>query len=274
MGSVVEFDWPAGRNAYVTLDLECDYGTALSENTYEAVKHIDSLVELLERLDVPLTCFVQTELLEVQPATVERLREAETNVTFHPHSHLHKPRDEISVKCEISKSKRRYQKFFGTVPSGYRFPNGDVRPSDQQVLANHGYEFDASVFPTWRPGVFNNLREPTRPSYRDDIDLFEIPNTVYSSLIKVPTSLSYCQILGRPYIEVIKRYPPSVLVFNLHMHDLVTPSTFSRLPRIYRALYSRVGDGLSTLKGIVTALQKKKYQFETLDTVHERLRTG
>lgn len=60
-------DWPAPQRFYLTLDLECDFGTALEENTFFATWSVDRLVALLERFDVPLTCFVQTELLDESP---------------------------------------------------------------------------------------------------------------------------------------------------------------------------------------------------------------
>lgn len=42
-------DWPDDPTIYLTLDLECDFGTALTENRYDAVDHVDRLIQLLER---------------------------------------------------------------------------------------------------------------------------------------------------------------------------------------------------------------------------------
>jgi len=46
----------------------------------------------LERLDVPLTAFVQTELLDERPETIEALWDCGVDVAFHPHSHTHRGR--------------------------------------------------------------------------------------------------------------------------------------------------------------------------------------
>jgi len=86
--------WPIERTVILTLDFECDFGTALPENRYEAVTEVGRLVSLLEEYEIPLTCFVQTALFEERPDAVETLREADTTVSFHPHSHTHKPRKE------------------------------------------------------------------------------------------------------------------------------------------------------------------------------------
>jgi hypothetical protein len=60
-----------------------------------------------------------------------------------------------------------------------------------------GYEFDASVFPSWRPGQFNNLGSHPAPTYRHDSRVLEVLFTVYPSVFPIPTALSYCQLLGR-----------------------------------------------------------------------------
>jgi peptidoglycan/xylan/chitin deacetylase (PgdA/CDA1 family) len=268
-----QFAWPSERTVYLTLDFECDFGTASRQNRYEAVGDVGQLVSLLERVEIPLTCFVQTEVLQERPTTVETLRESDTTVTFHPHSHTHKPRDETSIPREIDESTRRYRDFFGSDPVGYRFPNGNVRDEDYHVLSEHGYEFDASVFPTWRPGHFNNTRARTTPTYRAGHNFFELPFTVYSDWFRIPTALSYCQVLGRPYTWLLTTRPPPVVVLNIHMHDLVTPSTIADLPIQHRLLYSRNGDGLSLLETLVDAFLDQGYSFDTLDSAHLALRS-
>lgn len=266
-----ELDWPHESRCYLTLDLECDYGTGLSANRYEALRSVDSLADLLAAADVPLTCFVQTEVLDVAPEVVERLRDRLT-VTFHPHTHTHPRRSAADMTAEIARSTDRFRSFFGTRPAGYRLPDGDVRISDQRALAEHGYAFDASLLPTWRPGRFDNRDAPIRPHVIPDLDLIEIPFTVYSESVRIPTALSSCRLLGRPFTWLLVRRPPPVVVFNVHMHDLVRPSGYRELPWRYRAVYGRNGDGIDLLERIIDALGSRGYAFETIDTLHEELR--
>ncbi|WP_080510446.1 polysaccharide deacetylase family protein [Halorubrum coriense] len=263
--------WPDEKRVYLTLDYECDYGTALSENTYYALSHTDELVTLLENHEIPLTCFVQTEVLDERPDEVETLRNSDTLVNFHPHSHTHAPREEISIEDEIELSTARYRTFFETDPSGYRFPNGNVREPDYRLLADYGYKFDASVFPSWRPGHFNNTRAETRPVYLPEYDIVELPFTVFSKALRIPTALSYCQLIGRPYTELLKRRGPSSVVLNIHMHDLVTPPSYDDLSPLYRRIYDRNPSGFDTLRHLVEGLLQRGYAFSTLNRLHTEI---
>jgi len=264
--------WPDERTVYLTLDFECDFGTALTRNVYEAVEYVDDLVDLLETTETPLTCFVQTELLDERPEAVERLRECSQPVTFHPHSHTHSKRENTSMGYEITRSTDRFTEFFDRRPVGYRFPNGNVRASDYQLLSAEGYEFDASVFPTWRPGHFNNTQAPAVPTYLNRFDLFEMPFTVLSSVVPIPTALSYCRIFGRLVTSALLRAGPSTVVFNIHLHDLATPTSATALPPLYRALYSRNVDGFALLHDLLTRYRRRGYRFDTIDSAHETLR--
>lgn len=268
-----ESDWPPGRRFYLTLDFECDFGTALRRNVYDALGEVDRLTESLHRAGVPLTCFVQTEVLEEAPERVETLRELD-KVSFHPHSHTHRPRGESDVEWEITTSTERYRDFFGEQPRGYRLPNGNVRPDDYRALSEHGYDFDASLFPSWRPNHFDNTDAPTRPHQYPALDLFELPFTVYSDTVRIPTALSYCRLLGRPFTWLLSRYPPRVVVFNVHMHDLVTPSSYHDLPPLYRAVYARNDHGFDLLERVLSRFDTLGYRFGTLDELHDRVRDG
>lgn len=272
-GNQIEMEWPMTNRVYLTIDYECDYGTALRENTFGALEYTDQLIDLLESLDIPLTCFIQTEVLDVKPKEVEKLRGAGVDVSFHPHSHTHKPRDKTSVEQEVAQATQMYEEFFGTSPTGYRFPNGNIWPDDYSALAGQGYVFDASVFPSWRPGHFDNRDATLTPTYLPDHELFELPFTVYSDTVKIPTTLSYCRLVGRPFTELLLRRPPSTVILNIHMHDLVNPDTYERLSPLYRAIYARNADGLSFLKRVLERFEASGYQFGQLDNVYESLAT-
>ena len=267
-----ELDWPNSPTAYLTVDYECDYGTALADNSYGALEETAWLVSLIEQLDIPLTCFTQTRVFDEKPEQVERLRTASTPVSFHPHSHTHRPRDETDMEDEISKSTDAYEDFFGESPVGYRLPNGNIRPSDYELLAQHDYKFDASVFPSWRPGHFDNTNAPTQPQFFAHYDLFEIPFTVYSDRLRIPTALSYCRLLGRVFTELLVRSSPPVIIFNIHMHDLVNPPAFEKLSPMYRLIYSRNTDAKSLLRYILNHLQESGYEFRQIDDLYEELR--
>lgn len=264
--------WPSSQVVYLTVDYECDYGTALSENRYGALDETPWLASLINRLDIPLTCFVQTEVLEERPGEVERLDSASSPVSFHPHSHTHCRRENTEIADEIAKATQVYEDFFGERPAGYRFPNGNVRPEDYELLAENGYQFDASVFPSWRPGHFDNTDASTSPEYLAEYDLFELPFTVYSERLRIPTALSYCRLLGMSFKQLLLRRPPEVMVLNIHMHDLVNPPAFDNLSRLYRGIYSRNTHAKQLLEDMLCRLQEAGYEFRQMDDLHANLR--
>jgi peptidoglycan/xylan/chitin deacetylase (PgdA/CDA1 family) len=264
-------EWPGEQRFYLTIDFECDYGTALPENQYHAVTRVDELIDVLAGHEIPLTAFVQTEVFDRRPDAVEKLRAAPFPVEFYPHSHTHPKRSEASVSEEVTTSTERFEDFFGARPAGYRFPNGNVRPDDYELLAAAGYDFDASVFPSWRPGHFDNSSEPTTPHLLEEYDLLEIPFTVLSDRLRIPTALSYCRLGGRPLLAWLAANPPSTIVFNIHMHDLFNPPSFDRLPRRYRAIYARNADRFGMLERVLASFSDTGFAFEPLSTVYEDL---
>jgi hypothetical protein len=100
----------------------------------------------------------------------------------------------------------------------------------------------------------------------------ELPFTVYSPLLRVPTTLSACRLLGRPFTALLVNRPPPVVVCNLHMHDLVTPPAYRRLPRGYKAVYGRNDRGFDILENVLDRFEAAGYAFDTLGTAAETLR--
>lgn len=267
-----DLKWPQDDRFFLTLDLECDFGTALPKNAFTALDHTEELVSVVENYETSLTCFVQTEVLEKRPEAVEELRSSSIPIQFHPHSHTHKPRDETDIQNEIETSTREYRDFFGGRPTGYRFPNGNVRHEDYELLASAGYRFDASSFPTFRPGHFVNTNEPTSPQYFPEHDLVELPFTVYSDLLRIPTTISFCRLLGRLFTAALTKWPPSVVVFNIHLHDLVTPENYRQLSSFYKHVYARNDHGMALLDDVLAQFASSRFSFGMLDDAHEALR--
>jgi peptidoglycan/xylan/chitin deacetylase (PgdA/CDA1 family) len=262
MVSKTEFDYPHPNRVYLTLDFECDYGTALSANYYNAVQHASQLIDLLESHDVPVSCFLQTEILDTCPETVEPFLSTDVPVDFHAHSHTHPPRESADIAYEVAESIRRVRDEFETESVGFRFPDGAAKPSDYEVLAEHDVQFSSSVFPSWRPGRFNNLRGPRRPYEVPDLQVLELPFTVYGTFVRIPVSLSYLKLFGAAYERLLSATPPKTIVFDFHMHDLIVPPSYKELPLPYRVVYSRrKHNGFELLERFIRRLQEKGYTF-------------
>ena len=265
-----QLELPDDRRVYLTLDLECDYGTALGTSHYNAVQHADQLAAVLESHDVPLSCFLQTQILEECPETIDPFLSATVPVEFHAHSHTHPPRASADVPSEVAESVRRVRERFDTEPIGFRFPDGAAQAGDYAVLADHDVAFSSSVFPSWRPGRFNNLRGSREPYRVSEIDVVELPFTVYSDFLRIPVSLSYLKLFGAAFERLVTTRPPRIIIFDFHMHDLVVPSTYSDLSAPYRAVYARNKyDGLAMLDRIIGRLQKQGCTFGRISDLYD-----
>ncbi len=263
--------WPVEDTVVLSLDLECDYGTAIEPNTYEAAAETTTLRTLLETYDLPLTCFLQTELLEAVPEAVATLERASVRVDFHAHSHTHPHPRRADVASEIDESLARIADRFPGDVVGYRFPDGAIPADGYRLLADRGVDFSSSLFPTWRPGRFDNRSRPTVP-HEPVSGLLEVPITPLSSAIRIPVSLSYLKLLGRPYWELLRRRAPSVVVFDFHMHDLVPASAADSLSLPYRTIYGRNRwEGVRIFRRFVEELRRREYRFVTMTELYATL---
>jgi len=264
--------------ACFTLDVEQDYGDLLDEPSYEGLEHVPELVDLLRERDVPLTCFVQGSLFETHPVRIKELMTIDTEFEVHSYSHLQPEKTEF--ESEVTKSKKAYQEFFTKAPLGYRAPRGYFNSkTDYKILVSHGFKFDSSIFPSLRPGVFNNLRKPTKPYFVNDSEILEFPITVLSSTIRIPISLSYIKLLGKPYFYSLKTFTlPNLIIFLLHLHDVFELSSSYKLPLerysfMYRRIFERIyhagkANGLYVLDDFIKILQKRNYVFLKLIDIH------
>lgn len=268
------------RVACLTLDVEQDYGDLLNEPSYEGLQHIPNLVNFFKERKVPLTCFVQGSLLETHPVEIKRL--FTLDIEFELHSYSHPGPKQMNVELEVERGKEAYRKFFGKEPIGYRAPLGVINRKDYEILAAKGFKFDSSVFPSIRLGVFNNLCKPTKPYLVNNRKIVEFPLTVVSKLIRVPITLSYIKLLGKPYLYLLKTFNlPNLIVFGFHLHDLFQLSSSNKIPLeksspMYRLIFNRIyrkqkGNGLATLDEFIAILHQKGYMFCRLDSIYESM---
>jgi peptidoglycan/xylan/chitin deacetylase (PgdA/CDA1 family) len=262
----------------LTLDLEQDYGDLLEKPTYEGLEHIPELVTFFKEENIPLTCFVQGSIFETHPESINLLKALDIELELHAYSHSSK---NIDTDLDVLKGKEAFYKFVGTNPIGYRSPLGIINDVDYYTLANNGFKYDSSIFPSFRLGVFNNISKPTNPYIVNGTNIMEFPIGVFSKAIRIPLSLSYLKLFGRPYTGLLKYYPlPNLIIFGFHMHDLFDLRSASLLPLdkyslVYKAVFKRIyqkkSDSLSSLKEFIYILQRKHYSFSNLRNIYEFL---
>jgi peptidoglycan/xylan/chitin deacetylase (PgdA/CDA1 family) len=268
--------------ACLTLDLEQDYGDILAQPSYEGIKHTRELVSYFQEKNIPLTCFVQGSLLETHPDQIEQW--CKLDADFELHSYSHQSPKERHIEAEVERGKKAYLNFFNREPLGYRAPLGVISEADYELLARHGFKFDSSIFPSFRPGAFNNLRMPTVPYFLPSSGIAEFPITVFSSFIRIPISLSYVKLLGKPYFYLLRSIKlPDLIIFCFHLHDLYTLSSSKNIPfkkfsPLYRTVFRRIytgrsNNGIGLLQNFVNLFSNKGYRFLKLIDIY-RLTTG
>lgn len=273
------------RIACLTLDVEADHHDLTPQRHYEALEHEPTwqwLIEFSRARGLPWTAFVVGELLESRPGLAERL--AATGWELGLHSYSHDPRQPDTLE-EIRRGKAAFRAAFGCDPVGYRAPVGRITPAGLVRLRAEGFQYDASVFPTWHPSKANRLAWPTQPTLVDADGrpvpgdgkaeaaaacLVEIPFAVLPR-VRLIVSVSFLRLLGlRVYAPLLDRLGLGpVAVIDCHMHDLApAPSAFAQLPRFWQGVYGRrQGQGPALLAWLVDWLAAAGYQFRTVGEV-------
>lgn len=217
------------KRLFVTLDLEGDYdGAIIDRKSFEAFECSGEFIRLLRERGIRLTTFVTGEILDRRMPIVKELREAGSE--FGAHSYSHRVAYDGREIDEIVKGTGAFRNYFGVQPRGYRAPMGVISERGQGMLAELGYSYDASIFPTIVPGLFNHLGKPTAPHRVANGTILEIPFSVLP-YVRIPLSISYWNFFGMGLLKwaVNRLELPDDLVLGLHMHDLRRTAAFKRL---------------------------------------------
>lgn len=254
----------------LTLDLENDWYFEDPGYDHLTFEYIDDFIELIDELSVPLSVFVVGETLERHPEAIDRL-DSELEAEFHLHSYRHEPTSN-TFREELRLGKDAFRNHFGRDPIGYREPYGGIDPGQFPVLADEGFEFDSSVFPSYRPGVYNNLDTPLEPYVPEGVpELLEIPLGVIRG-VRIPLSQNYLKLFGRPLLELLSVAPlPNTLVYNVHLQDLYRTESHGKLPGVKRRIMSRNLDrSVEILEESVERIRSNGYEPTKVTDIYSR----
>lgn len=255
-----------------TLDLEPDFGGRL--NTYSSLDDISYFVDVIRKNKIKLTTFVTGKIFEDKKDTVKELIEIGSEMELHSYSHQTVNRDEV---YEIKKSKKAYIEYFGKKPIGYRAPQGIISLKGLKTLADEKFEYDSSIYPTFVPGRYNNLKYPSQPFYFEKFCLIEIPFSVIP-VIRLPLAMGYVQPLGlwtsKTMINIFGL--PDIIVFDFHLWNLYKPDGTSKLSLKWRQLSGRnLEKGMKMFEEFVKMFDdrgfKPAYMSEIYDYAKEKL---
>ena len=255
----------------MTLDFELDYGGRVQSCETLKETHLQKdLRNRLDRLGVPLSAFVQTSLLEDFLDASEVLK----TLAVECHSHSHSHDSEASPgRFGLERSLDLLQKNFPQGAYGYRAPYGKLYPGDIELIKEAGFEFDASLFPSYRPGKFNNLRSTTAP-HRWSNGLLEVPFGVlpYARLI---LGVSYMKLFGPTFYRALSALTglPRILVFYAHLHDWFPTDATQEFSPMLRMAFNRNGKkGISITEAWLSHLKGLGYTFVTMNELAEILK--
>ena len=257
------------KTACITLDLESDWFVDGPQRSYITVEYLDTYIELIQSVDVPVSVFVVGRLLEERPDIIERL-DAAVDCEFHLHSYAHDPEMTGGFRSDLREGIAAFESCFGHRPRGYRAPLGKISPQQIATLDDEGFAFDSSIFPSYRPGIYNNLDAPTEPYRPAGTDqLVEFPIGVLPYL-RVPTAQSYLKLGGRGYLRLLEQLdPPEPLVFLSHLHDFIdTPANEHRSQPMKAIQQRNLTESATLFRELIQRLTAKGYRFRTVDELY------
>lgn len=171
--------------------IEAAYGTVKREEWGEwpsrVEQNMDLLLEMLDKHQHKATFFVLGDVAKRQPNLVKRVADAGHEIASHGtnHDRLHRL-DADSFREDLIASKQLLEEQSGQQVIGYRAPSFSVVPQTSwaiDVLANCGFEYDASIFPVRHP-AYGVPTAPEKPfsvqGSPDGAKMLEVPPLTYT----------------------------------------------------------------------------------------------
>lgn len=265
--------------ACITLDMEPDYGDPEKRiRLLDDADFFERYVSIINKHNAKVTMFTVTNLFDARNAQFSNLA-TRIPLEVSVHSHTHDPRNACSLE-EVRNSHEAYQKFTGTHPLGYRAPIGRIDKDGLGHLLDHDFEYDASVYPSIRPGEFGyfNLHMPNIPfrvKRADGKSLVEFPFTAIEK-IRIVFALSYAKLFGwGAYSLLLGLFGlPAATLLLSHPYDFyfaaIPNSTVTGVEHTALARNSkRAFDYFDKMLGF---LSKRGYEFVFVSELYEQVK--
>ncbi len=260
----------------LTFDIEADYANSLGQvRLFEEETLLERFIGLIRRTGCRVTGFVVTSLLERYGPAIRRLAET-IPIEFALHSHHHDTRL-ADQREEIELAQRTFRAFFGYEAIGYRAPIGAISAQGIGHLMDLGFLYDASVFPSIRPGRngYWNTHLPIEPFWirRGDDVILEFPFPTLPH-IRLNFGLPWIKLYGIGLSSLLMRFfpPPLVLAFTSHPHDLYPPHLSDGVTVVEKyALLRNSERGFLILETMIERFRAMGYRCAFLSEIREEL---
>lgn len=129
-----------------------DTPSALSRGAYGAYEGVPRILRLLEKYGLPATFFVPGYSAELHPAETRDIAAAGHEIGHH--GYIHEPPHLLELAEEremIVRGLDALDRIVGVRPKGYRSPSWELSKNTYGLLAEYGFEYDASQLARDRP---------------------------------------------------------------------------------------------------------------------------
>ena len=266
---VVGVRWSPKKIAVLSIDVEHDYN---GERT-DALDRLPDLIDVVRRVSLPLTTFVEGRLFVERPDICTCLAEAGADLQLHCYDH----RDPGDTIDSLRRGVDAFEGFTGARPRGYRAHTYRLTEDLFKALVTEGFAWDSSILPGI--GLGNHPGRVFRNGdwFVLDDALVEFPVASWRHL-GIPFTQSYRQLLGRFAEVALFRTAslPDLLVYDTHMVDLVRDGRIGKSPlplwlKGAHALARRGQHGFDDLLVLSERLRAQGYECSTLSRCHELL---
>jgi peptidoglycan/xylan/chitin deacetylase (PgdA/CDA1 family) len=139
-----------------------DTPSALSRGAYGANEGVPRILALLDKYQLPATFFIPGDTCDRHPKETRDIVAAGHEIGHH--GYLHEPPhllDEPAEREMIERGLDALDRICGTIPKGYRSPAWELSHNTFRLLAEYGFEYDASQLAADRPYWVHDQGERT-----------------------------------------------------------------------------------------------------------------
>jgi len=254
------------------MDIEADYANTNGHiRLFEEPALFDRFVNLVNDAGVKTTGFLVTSILPRYGESIRKLAEA-IPLEFALHSHHHNTATS-GDRAEIELAQRALVDFCGKPSIGYRAPIGAISRAGISSLIDLGFRYDASVFPSIRPGKngYWNTHMPAEPFRvtRGSDSILEFPFPALRG-IRLNFSLPWVKLFGLGPSSILMRLfrLPSVIAFTTHAHDLYAPLETDGVTAAEKAALLRNSEqGFEILATMIERFRAAGYEFAFMSEI-------
>ena len=218
-------------------------------------------------MNVPITVYVEGRLFKERPRICDSLVQNDLDIQLHCYDHRNRG-DSIE---DIYKGIEAYKSFMGKKPMGYRAFGFKLNDELFDILIKEEFKWDSSLLPGFGLGGHIKWANRIGDYYKINNRILEFPVATWKK-INYPMIQSYRGMLKFPLENLFNLFflKPSLLVYVVHMVDIVWTKNLSRspLPIFLKIAYyyywglSR-GNKFKDLTKFLNQLQQEGYEFKT-----------